>query len=86
MKSLQLGRQGARERKFIAVAACPIDAISLFFTLTANLGHPIAEHAEPFVDEARRERGARSHARADRDRSPQFDCLESDSTLRPHGR
>src|ERR1700758_4690817 len=48
---VQLGRKARARGKFIAVAACPIDAISLFFTLTANLGHPIAEDAEPFVDE-----------------------------------
>lgn len=36
--------------KFIIVPACPTDAISLFFTLTANTGHPITEDADPFVD------------------------------------
>ena len=49
---LQLGHKARAHGKFIAVAACPVDAISLFFTLTANLGHPIAENADPFVDEA----------------------------------
>src|SRR6201984_2241782 len=47
---VQLGHKARASGKFIAVAACPIDAISLFFTLTANLGHPIAENADPFVD------------------------------------
>jgi len=47
---VQLGQKARASGKFIAVAACPIDAISLFFTLTANLGHPIAESADPFVD------------------------------------
>lgn len=47
---VQLGHKARVSGKFIAVAACPIDAISLFFTLTANLGHPIAENADPFVD------------------------------------
>jgi multiple sugar transport system substrate-binding protein len=49
---LQLGKTARANGKFIALAACPIDAISLFFTLTANLGHPIAENADPFVDHA----------------------------------
>ena len=48
---LQLGQKTRASGKFIAVAACPIDAISLFFTFTANLGHPIAENADPFVDQ-----------------------------------
>ena len=48
---LQLGQKASAGGKFIAVAACPIDAISLFFTFTANLGHPIAENADPFVDQ-----------------------------------
>lgn len=47
---LQLGEKTRARGKFIAVAACPIDAISLFFTLTANLGHPVAENADPFID------------------------------------
>ena len=49
---LQLGEKARANGKFIAVAACPIDAISLFLTLTANLGHPIAENADPFVEQA----------------------------------
>ncbi len=49
---LKLGEKARANGMFIAVAACPIDAISLFFTLTANLGHPIAERADPFVEEA----------------------------------
>lgn len=49
---LQLGQKARANGKFIAVAACPTDAISLFFTLTANLGHPIAENADPFVEHA----------------------------------
>jgi multiple sugar transport system substrate-binding protein len=35
--------------KFVIVPACPTDAISLFFTLSASLGHPIDEQAEPFL-------------------------------------
>ena len=49
---LQLGQKARAHGKFIAVAACPIDAISLFFTLAANLGHPIAENADPFLEQA----------------------------------
>jgi multiple sugar transport system substrate-binding protein len=49
---LQLGQKARANGKFIAVAACPTDAISLFFTLTANLGHPITENADPFVQPA----------------------------------
>jgi multiple sugar transport system substrate-binding protein len=48
---LQLGQKARASGKFIAVAACPIDAISLFFTFTANLGHPIDENADPFIDQ-----------------------------------
>ena len=48
---VQLGHKARVNGKFIAVAACPIDAISLFFTLTANLGYPVAENAEPFVED-----------------------------------
>ena len=49
---LRLGREARANQKFIIVPACPIDAISLFFTLTANIGHPIAENADPFVERA----------------------------------
>jgi multiple sugar transport system substrate-binding protein len=49
---LRLGNKARANGKFIVVAACPIDAISLFFTMTANLGHPIAENADPFVERA----------------------------------
>ena len=48
---VQLDHKARASGKFIAVAACPIDAISLFFTFTANLGHPIAENADPFINE-----------------------------------
>jgi len=46
---LLLGTQARKMDKFIIVPACPTDAISLFFTLSASLGHPIEEEAEPFV-------------------------------------
>lgn len=49
---LQLGQKARAKQKFIIVPACPLDAISLFFTMTANLGHPIAEYADPFVNDA----------------------------------
>jgi multiple sugar transport system substrate-binding protein len=47
---LRWGQQARKRGKYLIVAACPIDAVSLFFTLTANLGHPISEHSDPFVD------------------------------------
>jgi multiple sugar transport system substrate-binding protein len=60
---LQLGQNASAGGKFIAVAACPIDAISLFFTFTANLGHPIGENADPFIDQrVAREALDRMHA------------------------
>jgi multiple sugar transport system substrate-binding protein len=60
---LRLGEKVRAKNKFIAVAACPIDAVSLFFTFTAGLGHPIAENAEPFVEETvAREALRRLHA------------------------
>ena len=49
---LKLGGKARKAGKYIAVPACPTDAISLFFTLSANLGYPILEEAEPFVDES----------------------------------
>ena len=52
MSVLTLARKAREFGKFIVVPACPTDAISLFFTLSANLGHPIAEASELFVTEA----------------------------------
>jgi multiple sugar transport system substrate-binding protein len=49
---LALARKAHAIGKFIAVPACPTDAISLFFTLTANLGYPISESSEIFVADA----------------------------------
>jgi multiple sugar transport system substrate-binding protein len=49
---LTLARKARDFGKFIVVPACPTDAISLFFTLRANLGHPIAEASELFAAEA----------------------------------
>jgi multiple sugar transport system substrate-binding protein len=46
---LRLGTWARSAGKFVIVPACPTDAISLFFTLSASLGHPIEEEAEPFV-------------------------------------
>ncbi len=50
--AIQLGRELFKSGKFIAVPACPTDAICLFFTLTASLGHPVAEDADRFVEPA----------------------------------
>jgi multiple sugar transport system substrate-binding protein len=47
---LELGEKARKAAKHIAVAACPTDAISLFFTLSANLGYPLLEEGERFVD------------------------------------
>jgi multiple sugar transport system substrate-binding protein len=47
---IELGKEARKSGKFVIVPACPTDAISLFFTLTANLGYPIAEDADPFVE------------------------------------
>jgi multiple sugar transport system substrate-binding protein len=49
---LELGKKTRAAGKFVVVPACPIDAISLFFTLTANVGHPIAEQSEEFVSDS----------------------------------
>lgn len=50
--AIEMGKELRKTGKFIAVAACPTDAISLFFTLTASLGYPIAEDGDPFVETA----------------------------------
>ena len=47
---LELGKKERKVGKYIVVPACPTDAVSLFFTLSANLGYPIAEERELFVD------------------------------------
>ena len=49
---LLLGEKARKAGKCIVVPACPADAISLFFTLSANLGYPIAEEGERFVDDS----------------------------------
>jgi len=48
---LQLGQRARAAGKYVIVPACPTDAISLFFTLSANLGYPIPEEREIFVEE-----------------------------------
>jgi multiple sugar transport system substrate-binding protein len=48
---LELGKKSRKVGKCIVVPACPTDAISLFFTLSANLGYPIPEQSEHFVDD-----------------------------------
>ncbi len=49
---LELGTQACKTGKCIAIPACPTDAISLFFTLTATLGYPIPEERELFVQDS----------------------------------
>ena len=49
---LKLGKKARKAGKSIVVPACPTDAISLFFTLSANLGFPIPEERELFVDDS----------------------------------
>jgi len=49
---LKLGKKARKAGKYIVVPACPTDAISLFFTLSANLGYPILEEGERFVDDS----------------------------------
>ncbi len=48
---LDLGKRATKAGKCVIVPACPTDAISLFFTLAASLGHPIAEDSDIFVEE-----------------------------------
>jgi multiple sugar transport system substrate-binding protein len=48
---LALGEKARRVGQYMVVPACPTDAISLFFTLSANLGYPIPEERELFVEE-----------------------------------
>lgn len=50
--ALELGKKARKAGKYIIVPAWPTDAISLFFTLTANLGYPIPEERERFVDDS----------------------------------
>lgn len=49
---LELGAKARKAGKHIVVPACPTDAISLFFTLSANLGYPVYEEGERFVDDS----------------------------------
>lgn len=49
---LELARQARSRQQYVVVPACPTDAISLFFTLTAGLGHPISETDQQFVEAA----------------------------------
>jgi multiple sugar transport system substrate-binding protein len=48
---LALARKARDFGKFVVVPACPTDAVSMFFTLSANLGHPIAETSDIFIDD-----------------------------------
>ena len=47
---LNLAAAARAHGQFVIVPACPIDAISLVFTLSANLGHPISEIADSFLE------------------------------------
>ena len=47
---LELATKAHKSGKSVIVPACPTDAISLFFTFAANLGHPIPKERELFVD------------------------------------
>jgi multiple sugar transport system substrate-binding protein len=49
---LELGKKARKTGKYIVVPACPTDAISLFFTLSANLGYAIREDRELFLDDS----------------------------------
>jgi multiple sugar transport system substrate-binding protein len=46
---LKLAATARARGRSVIVPACAIDAISLVFTLSANLGHPISEAADPFL-------------------------------------
>jgi multiple sugar transport system substrate-binding protein len=60
---LRLAALARAKNKFVAIPAWPTDAISTVFTLSANLGHPIPEDADPFLDESlAREVLSRFHA------------------------
>lgn len=48
---IDLGRVARTTGRWIVLPACSTDAISLFFTLTADLGHPIPEETDVFVEE-----------------------------------
>lgn len=48
----KLARRARENGKAVALAAVPIDALCMVFTLTANLGHPIREEDENFADGA----------------------------------
>jgi multiple sugar transport system substrate-binding protein len=47
---LILAKKARLSGKYVIAPACPTDAISIFFTLSANLGYPIRENQEMFVD------------------------------------
>jgi multiple sugar transport system substrate-binding protein len=49
---LQLGQKARRAGKCIVLPACPTDAISLFLTLSSNLGYPTLEEGECLVDDS----------------------------------
>jgi len=48
---LELATTVRKAGKSIVLPTCPTDVISLFFTFSANLGHPIPEERDLFVDD-----------------------------------
>ena len=83
---LSLGREARANHKFIIVPACPIDAISLFFSLTANTGPRHRGKCRSIRRIVGCGRSPRAPARAHRHRPSQIHRLEPDSGVRPHGR
>jgi multiple sugar transport system substrate-binding protein len=49
---LELGNKARVAGKSIIVPACPTDAISLLFTISANLGYPISEDSDEFLGDS----------------------------------
>ena len=47
---LKFAATARAQGQFVIVPACPIDAVSLVFTLSANLGHPISEMDASFLE------------------------------------
>ncbi|MGB9402464.1 MAG: ABC transporter substrate-binding protein [Candidatus Acidiferrales bacterium] len=47
---LKLAAKAQTQRQFVIVPAWPTDAISLVFTLSANIGHPIPETTDTFLE------------------------------------
>ncbi len=82
---LQLAARARTKGQFVIVPACPIDAISLVFTLSANLGHPITEMDDSFLDPRGCPRGSGAAACAHRRCPSEKRRLQPDPGLRFHG-